>query len=195
MIKTPETKSLTVPADVLAAALETWDQTGAQNLIPILGRSMLPLIQTGDEVLVEHGHANIRRGDVIIFLHQEKMVAHRLLRICEDGSITTFIAKGDNVSYIDPPVSVSQVVGRILKIKRGNRWIAIDTPAWRIGGWLIAIGMLGWTRLYGWGRNIKHTIWGNRSHYLTRILQRSVWGLSSVLLKSIILVVTFRWRS
>ena len=163
MIETPKPNPSTVPAEVLTAALDKWNQAGEQHLIPIIGSSMLPLIQPGNQVLIEHGYAKVRRGDVIVFLQEEKMVAHRLLRICNSGSVTTFITKGDNASYLDSPVSASKVVGRVLKIKHGNRWLSIDTRAWRIGGWLIAVCMLGWTTFYGWGRRIKHRLFGQRA--------------------------------
>lgn len=162
MIKAPETNPPTLPADVLAAVLDRWNQAGEQHLIPIVGRSMWPLIQPGDQVLVKHGYANVRRGDVIVFLQQEKLVAHRLLCIHKDCPTTTFVTKGDNTSYLDSPVRADQIVGRVLKIKRGSRWTSINTSTWRIGGWLIAVGMLGWTTFYGWGRRIKHKLWGER---------------------------------
>ena len=163
MIETSESSPPTVPADVLTAALDKWNQAGEQHLIPIIGSSMLPLIQPGDQALVRHGHANVRRGDVIVFLQQEKMVAHRLLRIYNHGPVTTFITKGDNVPYLDSPVNASKVVGRVLKIKRDSRCLSIDTRAWRTGGWLIAVCMLGWTTFYGWGRWIKHRLLGQRA--------------------------------
>ena len=163
MIEPPESKiPANLPAEVLAAALDKWGQAGEKHLIPIVGKSMRPLIQPGDQVLIKHGHINVRRGDVIVFLQEEKMVVHRLLRICKDGSKTIFITKGDNTSYLDSPISAHQVIGRVLKIKRGDRWVLIDTRVWRIGGWLIAVGMLGWAILYGWGRKIKHRLLGKR---------------------------------
>jgi len=163
MIDPPESKiPITLPTKVLAVALDKWGQTGEEHLIPIIGKSMRPLIQPGDQVWIKHGYVNVRRGDVIVFLQEEKMVAHRLLRICKDGSKTMVITKGDNTSYLDSPISAHQVIGRVLKIKRGDRWISIDTQVWRIGGWLIAIGMLGWATLYGWGRKIKHWLLGKR---------------------------------
>lgn len=161
MRETPESNtSHTLPAEVLASALDKWRQAGEEHLIPIIGKSMRPLIQPGNQVLIKHGFANVRRGDVIVFLLQERMVAHRLLSIYRDGSKTMFVTKGDNNSYFDPPLDADQVVGRVLRIKRGGRWVSIDTRAWRIGGWLIAIGMLGWTTLYGWGRKIKYQLLG-----------------------------------
>ena len=62
------------PEHILKAALEVWGQVDQQNLIPISGRSMLPLIQNGDYVLVAHGGSNVQRGAIIVFLQDGKMV-------------------------------------------------------------------------------------------------------------------------
>ena len=156
---------------------------------------MLPLIQPGDQVLVAHGSDNLRRGDIIVFLQGEKMIAHRLLRIHNDKTGVTFITKGDNTSYLDSPLATQQVVGRVLKIKRGDRWVAVDTWTWRRGGWLIATTMLGWTTLYGWGRRLMLRLWGNRPHYLADAIQKGIGHLSRFLLKVIILMTTFRWKA
>ena len=161
MIEPPEFNTPpSLPDEVLAAALDKWSQAGQQHLVPILGKSMKPLIQPGNQVLIKHGYTNAGRGDVIVFLQKEGLVAHRLLHIYKAGSKTMFITKGDNNSYFDPPLDAHQVVGRVLKIKRARRWISIDTRAWRIGGWLIAIGMLGWTTIYSWGRKMKYRLLG-----------------------------------
>lgn len=186
MENTPDSKSFPLPADVLEAVFETWNQASEQHLIPIKGRSMLPLIQSGDQVLVAHGFPNVRVGDVIVFLQSDKIVAHRLLRVCNNGSITTFVTKGDNAPQFDPPVSAHQIVGRVLKIKRGSRWVSIDTPAWRMRGWSIAVGMLVWATVYGWARGLKHRLWGERSNYLTRVMGYSGQRLVSFLLQLII---------
>lgn len=191
---TPENNHLSLPTEVVEATLDVWSRAGEQHLLPILGRSMLPLIRAGDQVLVAHGWANVRRGDVIVFLQEKKMVAHRLLRIHKDDTVTTFITKGDNVPYLDPPVSDHQVVGRVLKIERDGRWLSIDTPIWRRLGWLIAVSMLVWITFYNWGRRLRHRLWGEQPNHLASGVQRSTRNLSSFLLRVIILTVTFRWR-
>lgn len=158
------------PRDIVKAALEIWSETDRQQIISITGRSMLPLIQTGDQVLVAHGRKNARRGDVIVFLQDEKMVAHRVLYVNPNSAEAAFIAKGDNNASLDPPVSAGRYVGRVLRIKRGERWLSIDTPAWRVTGWLIAVGMIAWLKMFGAGRRLKRNLWGEQSNALSRAL-------------------------
>lgn len=177
------TNQSTPPERVINAALEIWSQTNKQQVIPISGRSMLPLIQNGDNVLVEHGVGRINRGDIIVFLQADKMVAHRVLRIERKGASFTLTAKGDNNPYFDPPVEVKQVIGRVLKIKRGDDWISIDTPGWRFLGWLIAVSMLVWIRFYNWGRLIKGNLWGSQNNRLSQLLRRCALVIVSLPLK------------
>ncbi len=140
--------------------MDLWGQAGGQHFIPITGRSMLPLFQEGDRVLVAHGRAGVRRGDVIIFRRKGSLIAHRVLRIYHRQSEPVFITKGDNAAHFDPPLHAGEVIGRVLAIEREGRRMPLDTTAWRIVGWLIAASTLAWTQLYGWGRRLKRRFWG-----------------------------------
>ncbi len=84
---------------------------------------MFPLLREGDRVLVAHGWAGIRRGDVLVFRQQDRsLVAHRVLRIHHSGQAgPIFFTKGDNTPNFDPPLNASQIVGRVLSVKRGGR--------------------------------------------------------------------------
>jgi signal peptidase I len=179
------------PERIVNAALEIWSQTHKQQVIPISGQSMLPLIQNGDNVLVEHGTGSISRGDIIVFLQADKMVAHRVLRIKRQGASFTLTAKGDNNPYFDPPVEVKQVVGRVLKIKRGDEWISIDTPGWQFLGGFIAVSMLVWIRFYNWGRLIKGNLWGSQNNRLLQLLRRCALAVVSLPL-NILRKMTYR---
>lgn len=182
-----------LPDHIVKAALDIWEQADRQNLIPISGRSMLPLIQNGDVVLVAHGKSGVRRGDIIVFMQNNQMVAHRVLRAGTGGSSATFLAKGDNNPYFDPPVTVDRIVGRVLKIERNGKWVAVDTPLWRALGWLIAVGMLTWLKFYALGRGVKQKIWGRQSNRLVDALRRGGLALAAFPLK-MLQKVGYRWR-
>src|SRR5262245_9104933 len=115
-----------LPDHILKGALAVWSEVGEEHVIPISGRSMLPLIQDGDQVLVAHGEVGIRRGDVVVFRQEGKLVAHRVLRIEPQASGSTFLMKGDNNFQVDLPVKVEEIVGRVRLIKRGKATIAVD---------------------------------------------------------------------
>ncbi|MFQ5610872.1 MAG: S24/S26 family peptidase [Anaerolineae bacterium] len=153
-METQSTTAPPLPAPLLEATLEVWLRSGERHLIPVSGGSMLPLIQEGDKVLVAHGRAGARRGDVVVFRRQGKLIAHRLLRIVDSASGPIFITKGDNAPGLDPPAGAGQVLGRVLAVERNGRAIRLDRPAWRVLGRLLAESAL--------ARNSRRRHSGNR---------------------------------
>ena len=179
---------------VLDAVLNMWTQAGEKHYIPITGRSMFPLIRNGDQVLVAHGCAGIRRGDVIVFRHDGKLIAHRVVRISKNEAGHTFLTKGDNVLQFDPPLRANEIVGRVLAIKRGEQQMSLDTTIWRITGLLIAIGTLTWMRLYGWGRFFPQRLLGLHSSSLTTFFRQGV-QFFLLLVRGAVFIVIRRWKS
>lgn len=188
MIESPEpmdtsnTDQPLLPASVLEAALGIWGQAGRQQFIPITGRSMLPFIQDGDRVLVAHGCADVRRGDVVVFRRGGRLIAHRVLRIYHRRSERVFITKGDHIRRFDPPVNANEIVGRVLAVERGGRQMALDATAWRVVGWLIAVNTLAWVKLYGWGRGLERRLCGPQPSRLTAFLRRRALAFFSLAL-------------
>ena len=187
-----EEKSMQEP--VLGAVLDAWTQAREKHYIPITGRSMFPLIRNGDQVLVAHGCAGIRRGEVIVFRHDGKLIAHRVLRISKNEAGHTFLTKGDNVLQFDPPLRANEIVGRVLAIKRREQQISLDTTIWRITGLFIAIGTLTWMRLYGWGRFFPQRLLGLHSSHLTTFFRRGV-QFFLLLVRGAVFIVIRRWKS
>ncbi|WP_347273584.1 signal peptidase I [Candidatus Kuenenia sp.] len=140
--------------EVLHAIVNVWDQTNERFAIPIVGRSMYPLIREGDNVLVECGYSQIRRGDIIAFRSENKLIVHRVLTISEKGTGFSFITKGDNVPHADPVVSHSEIIGKVSAIKRGEKMLSLDTFAGRSTGWLIIRSTPVVRALCGFQRNI-----------------------------------------
>jgi len=199
-----------VPAHVLRAALNVWGQAGERHLISVQGGSMLPLIQDGDFVLVVYGCAGVRRGDVIVFWRGEAggisrpasyrarareggLVAHRVLRICDGDGGLTFVTKGDNSSWCDPPVSAEGIVGRVVAVERDGRYMSLDTPVWRVVGRLIAVVTLAWVRLYDAGRALKLRFLGPQPNRATAALRRGALALFS-LFRRTAQAVACRWE-
>ena len=179
---------------VLDTVLNVWTLAGEKHYIPITGRSMFPLIRNGDQVLVAHGCAGIRRGEVIVFRHDGKLIAHRVLRISKNEAGHMFLTKGDNVLQFDPPLRANEIVGRVLAIKRGEQQISLDTTIWRITGLFIAIGTLTWMRLYGWGRFFPRRLLGLHSSHLTTFFRRGV-QFFLLLVRGAVFIVIRRWKS
>jgi hypothetical protein len=151
---------------------------------------------------VAHGTAGVRRGDVIVFWRDGRLIAHRVLRVCRGDATPryvgpAFITKGDGVSHLDPPLSVDEVVGRVLAVERGDRVMSLDTAAWRVAGWLMAVSTLTWGEMYHWGRRLKRGLLGSRPSRLGAVLKRSI-PLASQALRSLGLkflqAAVCRWR-
>ena len=183
-----------LPDPILEATLQIWGQAGGQHSIPITGRSMLPLIRDGDLVLVAHGHAAVRQGDVVVFRREGELVAHRVLRVYGSGAGKRFLTKGDNALRLDPLLSAEEIVGRVLDVRRGDRQMSLDTTAWRGVGRFVAVTTLAWTKLYGWCRHLKQRILGSEPRRLTAILRRGALAFHSLLLK-VAQAIFGRWEA
>ncbi len=190
---TSNTKGAPLPGHVLEAVLDVWGQAGEQHFIPITGNSMLPLIRDGDHVLVAHGCAGLRRGDVVVFRHEGRLIAHRVLCIYDGDARPTFVTKGDNAPQFDSPLSADEIVGRVLAVERGSRYMPLDTAAWRVLGWLMAVSTLAWTKLYGWSRDLKQRLLGPQPNRLTAFLRQSALAFFSLVLK-VVQAVVCRWK-
>jgi len=159
--------------------LDVWGQGGVLHMIPVAGHSMLPLLQNGDQVVVAHGWASGRRGDVVVFRRGDALVVHRVLRMYNGNSEPMVITKGDNLSYFDAPLGANDIVGRVLAIKRGGRRLPLDTPVWRILGWLIAVSAWGWQALDGWSQRCEQRRVAPQMKRRLAFLRRSAWAIYS----------------
>ncbi len=74
--------------------------------------SMRPTLEINDVIIVKITKDNLNKGDVIAFQGDEAIITHRILYI--DGNILT--VKGDNNDVVDKPISVDQVIGKVVKI-------------------------------------------------------------------------------
>lgn len=123
-----------------------------------LGWSMYHLIRNGDSIVIEpKSIRELNIGDIILFqLPGRGYIAHRLIK--KNGP-TGLITKGDNLLCFDQPVSIDNVVGRVIRIERNGKRIILTSVIGRIFSFLIA-----W---FG-GHRLSHTI-------LTRNIGRLWW--------------------
>jgi len=92
--------------------------TGNLVIAVVEGTSMEPLFQTGDVVFViKVKPSDIKPGDIIVYEKPSgAYIIHRVTKIVNENSKIVIITKGDNNKYYDPPISVNQVVGKVLSI-------------------------------------------------------------------------------
>lgn len=106
----------------------------------VSGRSMHPLISKGDQIHV--GQCNPRVlsiGDIITFKKNDIYVTHRVLRIRKKGSEIGLITRGDNEITMDPPVSPSHIIGKVIAIQGADRTLYLETPYWRFINRLLGV--------------------------------------------------------
>lgn len=93
--------------------------------------SMTPKIEKGDIVIVESLNSSeikeIKKGDILVYNHDNKIIVHRVVKISNINNKITFNTKGDNNETKDSwIVKDSDVIG-IVKFK--IKWLGMPTVA------------------------------------------------------------------
>ena len=93
-----------------------------------VGFSMFPSIRSGDILIIRPTRVpEIMIGDITVHRDGQRLVAHRLIKKKKVDSSLFFITKGDYLSYLDPPISASQLLGKVVSIERESNIIRFDT--------------------------------------------------------------------
>ena len=116
--------------------LEQWCALAKDGAAPpvtvcLEGDSMRPLIRRRkDPVTVIPLRRALKKGDVVLFHFGGKYVVHRVWKL-QNGRVQTF---GDNCWNPDAWVTEDQVLGLVVKYRRGGRAHRLDTPFARAWG-------------------------------------------------------------
>jgi hypothetical protein len=86
----------------------------------VTGWSMLPTVMPADILIVENVPGKIRRGDIVLFHRDQRIFAHRVVSTPVEGS-GHIVTQGDGMPRPDPPVAVSELLGRVSQIVRNGR--------------------------------------------------------------------------
>ena len=133
--------------------LEKFAKTGNGWLIIISG-SMAPLIQIKDQILIKRTTASqVYIGDIITFWQENILVTHRVIRKFTKGGNIYFVEKGDantNYSWVD----AQSMIGKVIKIKKGELEVDIDALPWKTFNRITGIGLLCAFALRAIGRRI-----------------------------------------
>lgn len=118
-----------------AIPMEQWCALAREGCAPqvticLEGNSMQPLIRRAkDPVTIVALNRPLIKGDVVLFRLGGKYIVHRVWKL-KDGMVRTF---GDNCWNPDPWIPLEQVLGLVVKYRRGGRMHRLDTGAAR--GW------------------------------------------------------------
>ena len=115
--------NVTDPRDELKRRLflEVLRSFGAARLA-VTGTSMLPAIWPGDVLEVRRqGVDEVRRGDVVLFGRDGRLVAHRVVETFDKEGGNLLVTRGDVLRTTDSPISKEELLGCVTKIFRGNR--------------------------------------------------------------------------
>lgn len=90
----------------------------------VFGTSMVPSILPGDLISVRRADLHeISIGEVVLYRHPAGLAAHRVVAKADVSNEAFLITRGDRLCQNDPPVSASELLGRVTSIERGRRRI------------------------------------------------------------------------
>ena len=117
------------------------------------GASMYPFIRDGDVIEVQPIDASaVRCGDVVLCQWPNgRVVAHRVIQVCQKKGEEMLLIQGDAVTCPDGFISGEQVLGRVVAIERRGKRIE------RGGVLQQLMGML-WVELSPFSRRLYHAL-------------------------------------
>jgi hypothetical protein len=102
------------------------------------GDSMRPFLRDGDVVDVEPAPvAEVRIGDILLYQRPDgTAIAHRVARRSRGAEEPMLEMQGDARRDAKESARGEQVLGRVVRLRRGDREIALTGAGRRIAGWL-----------------------------------------------------------
>ncbi|MFC1617024.1 signal peptidase I [Candidatus Margulisiibacteriota bacterium] len=101
------------------------------------GKSMYPILQEGDRVIVKYlKPSELKFGNIIVYQTEDKYVIHRYLYSSKKSAI---IAKGDNCFFRDLPFSNQNLLGKLITIHRNEKVIYLNTFSTKLAAKIIAL--------------------------------------------------------
>lgn len=94
---------------------------GASVSLDLQGTSMLPALWPGDVLTVDPvSHEGLAMGDLVFVAREGRSFVHRLIRRSTFDGCVCWISRGDATRHEDMPLTASQVLGRVVHIRRGH---------------------------------------------------------------------------
>jgi signal peptidase I len=88
----------------------------------VFGASMVPSILPGDLISVQRAVVSeISCGEIVMYVREGRMFVHRMVGRTDSPELSLLITRGDRLRYNDPPVSSSELLGKVISIERAGR--------------------------------------------------------------------------
>jgi signal peptidase I len=106
-------------------------RTFGEVRLRVFGTSMVPSILPGDLVSIHRASMNdVSPGEVVLFLQKGRLFVHRVVdrkaaATADNRGESCLMTRGDRLRHDDPPVSSSELLGRVVSIERGNRKVEL----------------------------------------------------------------------
>jgi signal peptidase I len=105
----------------------------------VISRSMYPLIEVNDRVLVKKLDAHeLRSGDIILFKVNENFITHRIIKILKRDGNLLFCQKGDANKYASL-LSPESIIGKVIAIEKNGNLLEFKSRRLRIINYLLAM--------------------------------------------------------
>lgn len=102
---------------------------GEKLKLKVFDSDMEPTFRIGDIITIKPVKINeFNVGDIVFYItDSQKLVAHRIMKKMKWGTETVFIAKADKREENAPPVRPSQVLGKVIEVKREGNVISLES--------------------------------------------------------------------
>ena len=137
----------TLPAEAINQLFINLLREGYAIRCLAVGESMSPSIKKGDLLVVKPiAFEEAEIGEIVAFRRDESQSAlttHRVIQKGKEHGHRYIITKGDRNLYRDFPLSPQHVLGKVVGIERKGQLISLETPFYRLCGYLKARLSLG----------------------------------------------------
>lgn len=114
-------------------------QTFGHARLRVTGTSMVPAVRPGDLLSIERATLNeISQGEIVLFAREDRLFAHRVVEKANGPHELHLITCGDRLLQNDPPVSATELFGRVTSIQRGKQIL----PANQVSAMQLFLGPL-----------------------------------------------------
>jgi len=161
---------------------------GEKVVITVNGRSMLPLLKSNDNILLEHVQPNqLMRGDIITVDCAGTLLTHRFWGTLKNAE--QLLTRGDRQFTFDNPHTFKQLVGRVTMRQRGN--LSLQQGLGRqLNGYLEWIFDISYKLETLLKKESDHTQTTTLRRFLYRLVRYWTIGTTSVITKVVDLLLT-----